>query len=91
MVTSVTAVSDSSLKFIINPLDNPSYTAFAVQDSITGLYVDASSEPDTLRDGPPGDWGWKTFAQWGAALGDTISGLKPDSLYVIRAKARSGE
>ena len=90
-VTSVTAISDSSLKFIINPLDNSNYTTFAVQDSITGLYVDASSEPDTLREGPPEDWGWKTFVQWGAALGDTISGLKPDSLYVIRAKARSGE
>jgi len=90
-VTSVEAISDSSLKFVINPLDNPAYTTFAVQDSITGLYVDASSEPDTLREGPPGDWGWRTFSQWGAALGDTISGLNPDSLYVIRAKARSGE
>ena len=90
-ITAVSAVSHTSLKFILDPLDNPDYTVFAVQDSATGLYVDGSADPDTLRAGPPGEWGWKTYSQWGAALGDTISGLSPDSLYVIRAKAQSGE
>jgi len=89
--TTVTALTESSLRFILDPQDNPSYTQFAVQDSVTGLYVDGSAEPDTLRANPPGDWGWRTYTQWGAASGDTLTSLFPDSLYVIRAKARSNE
>ncbi len=88
-LTTVTALSDTTLHFIINPLDNPGYTKFAVQDSITGKYVDGTAVPDTLREGSPGDLGWRTYSQWGSAAGDTLAGLKPDSLYVIRAKARS--
>ena len=62
-----------------------------MQDSITGGYVDGDAEPDTLRPGPPGEWGWKTFYLWGSASGDTLTGLMPDSLYVLRAKARRVE
>ena len=89
--TTVTALSDTSLYFIIYPVDNPSWTTFAIQDSLTGYYIDGAAEPDTLRQGPPGNWGWKTYSQWGSASGDTLEGLKPDSLYVLRAKAKSGE
>ena len=89
--TTTSALSDTTLHFIINPVDNPSWTAFAVQDSITGNYVDGAAEPDTLRPGPPGEWGWRTYQNWGSAAGDTLSGLMPDSLYVLRAKARRDE
>lgn len=87
----VTPVSATSLKFVLDPADNPSWTVFAVQDSVTGLYVDAAASPDTLRPGPPGDWGRRTFAGWGAAAGDTLGGLAPDSLFVLRAKAVAGD
>ena len=90
-IPSLTALSPFSIRFIIAPVDNPSYTQFALQDSITGLYADGSAEPETLRTGPPGDWGWKTFTQWGGAAGDTLTGFFPDSLYVLRVKARTGE
>jgi len=89
--TSVTPLTDTSVVFVIDPRDNPSWTEFAVQDSVTGMYVDAAAEPDTLRPGPPGEWGWRTYSEWGAASGDTLAGLRPDSLYVIRAKARTEE
>ncbi len=89
--TTVSSLTKSSISFIIDPQDNPGDTQFAVQDSVTGLYVDNSAEPDTLKTGALGEWGWKTYTQWGAASGDTLSGLMPDSLYVIRAKARSNE
>jgi len=79
---------DSLLHFVINPNGNPSYTRFAVQDSVTGYYIDATSEPDTLRAPPLGDWGWRTYIQWGEASGDTLGALQPDSLYVLRAKAK---
>ncbi len=89
--TTVSAITETALHFTVNPVDNPSWTTFAVQDSVTGSYVDGDAEPDTLRSGPPGDWGWKTFVQWGSASGDTLSGLMPDSLYVLRAKAKRVE
>ncbi len=90
-IPTVIAISGPSLSFTLDPRDNPSYTMFAVQDSITGRYIDASSPGDTLRAGPPGDWGWRTFAGWGAAGGDTLLNLPPDSLFVLRAKARTSE
>ena len=84
----MTTVSASSLRIFISPLDNPSYTNFAVQDSVSGKYVDTVAEPDTLRPGPLGEWGWRTFSGWGGVSGSAVGGLKPDSLYVFRAKAR---
>ena len=87
----VEAVSDTMIRFILDPKDNPPSTKFALRDSLTGFYVDASAEPDTLRAGPPGDWGWRTYLEWGAALGDTLGGLAPDSLYVIQAKGAGDE
>ena len=89
--TGVSAVSSSSIRFIIDPQDNPAHTKYAVQDSISGLYVDWTANPDTLRTGPPGDWGWRTYDEWGAASGDTLAALSPDSLYGIRVKARNEE
>lgn len=78
------------VSFALDPNGNPSWTLFAVQDSVTGLFVDASAEPETLRAGPPGDWGWRTYGGWGGSSGDTLSGVRPGGYHVIRAKARSG-
>ena len=79
------------LKFIISANDNPDYTKYAVQDSLTGRYVDGTAEPETLRAGPPGEWGWRSYVEWGGALGDTLAGVQPGGFYVIRAKARNGQ
>lgn len=87
---SVSAVSDSTIRFVLDPLDNPQYTRFAVQDSVSGFYVDSADDPATLRVGPPDDWGWHTYLEWGGASGDTLGVFGPDSLVVIRAKARNG-
>lgn len=90
-LTTVVSLSDSTLSFVLDPAGNPPYTTFAVQDSLTGFFVDASGDQDTLRAAPLGEWGWQTYAEWGSASGDTLYGLKPDSLYVPRAKARTGD
>ena len=90
-LTTVSSLSPNTISFILAPEDNPGTTQFAVQDSISGLYIDGSAEPETLRAGPTGDWSWRTYNQWGGAQGDTLTGLSPDSLYVIRAKARTDE
>ncbi len=89
--TFVSVVEDSLIHFILDPGTNPAGTAFAVQDSMSGAFVDPTATPDTLRAGPLGEWGWRTLADWGAAAGDTLGGLAPDSLYVLRAKARTEE
>jgi len=88
--TAVTALSDTTLHFIIDPLDNPAYTCFAVQDSVTGMYIDGAASPHILRSAPAGEWGWRTYEQWGGASGDILAGVYPDSLYVLRAKAKTG-
>ncbi|MFC1693309.1 hypothetical protein ACFL1R_07385 [Candidatus Latescibacterota bacterium] len=86
-------ISNSAFKVVIDTTGtgNPDYTEYAIQDSLSGWYIDATAEPETLRTTPLGEWGWRSYDQWGAALGDTLTGLFPDSLYVIRAKARSCE
>lgn len=89
--TLVTVVEDSLIHFILDPGANPAGTSFAVQDSLSGKFVDPTAIRDTLRAGPLGEWGWRTLADWGGAAGDTLGGLTPDSLYVIRAKARTEE
>ncbi len=88
---SVIAVSDSTIRFVLDPLDNPFYTQFAVQDSVSGFYVDSTGDPATLRVGPPEEWAWRTYFEWGGLSGDTLGVFGPDSLLVIRAKARDGQ
>ncbi|MFC1573731.1 fibronectin type III domain-containing protein [Candidatus Latescibacterota bacterium] len=90
-LTTVSSLSSNTISFILVTEDNPGTTQFAVQDSISGLYIDGSAEPETLRAGPAGNWSWRTYNQWGGAQGDTLTGLSPDSLYVIRAKAQTDD
>jgi hypothetical protein len=78
--------ADSLLKFIVAPNGNPAYTEFAVQDSVSGKYVDPlSGVLDTLKSAAA----WRTYAGWGGALGDTMR-VQPGGFYVIRGKARNG-
>jgi len=71
---------------------NPSYTEIALQDSITGYYVDFSADPDTLfavADSLAA-WGWRDLAE----LADTIRVYIYNQMgrqFALRFKARSGE
>ncbi len=83
----VTFPADSLLKFIIDVNGNPAYTEFAVQDSISGKYVDfISGALDTLKAAAS----WRTYANWGGAAGDTLS-VGVGKEYTVRVKARSGQ
>ncbi len=84
----VSALGTTKLRFLLDPRDNPAHTEYAVQDSVSGRFVDPGAQPHTLRNGPLGEWGWRTFAGWGAALGDSVTGLGPNEWYGLRAKAR---
>jgi len=70
-------------------LQNPGYTEYAIQDSISGKYIDTTAEPETLKTGT-GDWMWDTFSDWGGADGDTVV-VEIGKKYGFRWKARSGQ
>jgi hypothetical protein len=67
---------------------NPTYTEYAIQDSITGKYIDgrfnrffSTTAAESIL--------WRTYAAWGGASGDTVK-VGVGKKYNIRAKARSG-
>ena len=76
----------SLMKFILAVNGNPSYTAYSVQDSITGKYVYSISGPDSFGSAA---W-WGTYAEWGGVNGDTVS-VGVGKKYVLRTKAKSGQ
>lgn len=66
---------------------NPSYTEYAVQDSISGLYVQRAAGSSSIFDAAED---WNTFDGWGAAYGDTVA-VDVGKKYTFRVKARSGQ
>lgn len=68
----------------IRPSGNSSFTQYAVQDSVTGLYIHDAA--DTLRSAED----WRTYSELGGANGDTLTSLPKDSLIVLRSKSRNG-
>jgi len=82
----VTFPADSLMKFVVNVNGNPSYTEFAIQDSITGKYVYAITGPDTFGTAA---W-WGTFTEYGGSAGDTVA-VGVGKKYTLRAKSKSGE
>ncbi len=76
---------DSVVRFILDPNANPDSVEYAVQDSVSGLYADVTADPCTLKVGET----WGTYDDWGGAAGMILHNLPPDSLIVLRAKARN--
>ena len=70
---------------------SPLSPCFGKKDGICQDDIDATAEPESLSTLTLGEWGWRTYGEWGAALGDSLSGITPGNLYVLRAKARNGE
>ena len=71
------------LMFYVNLSGNPWVTEYAVQDSITGSYVQSDGY---MGENPV----WKTREGWTGAT-QYILGLTPATKYAIRAKARNSE
>ncbi|MGI6423118.1 MAG: DUF2341 domain-containing protein [Candidatus Dojkabacteria bacterium] len=74
----------SSGKLVFDRNGNPSSTRFAIQDSISGKYIDYSTK--TLVDNVV----WGTYNSWGATNGLLISTLDPGVQYTFRIKAING-
>ncbi|MFC1555118.1 DNRLRE domain-containing protein, partial [candidate division KSB1 bacterium] len=69
-VLSAFAHSRDSVLIILDPKNNPDHTFFAVEDAVTGLFIDVDSHslrsPDVSVDST---WAWGTFANWGNSEG----------------------
>lgn len=81
-VSSTTKVSSTSARVYLNLNSNPTNTQLAIQDSITGMYVNANGQ---LQQNVV----WQTYAQWGGANGKLISGIEDVRQLGFRVKARN--
>ncbi|MDD5353034.1 MAG: fibronectin type III domain-containing protein [Candidatus Omnitrophica bacterium] len=82
------AGADSIMKIVIDVNGNPAYTEFAIQDSVSGKYVDqiGAGVVDTLKSTAD----WHTYAVWGGAAGCSLK-VGVGKTYTIRVKAKSGQ
>lgn len=77
----------NSLDFVITTGGNSSDTQFAIaisnDDFVTTNYIQID---DTISSSAA----WQTYASWGGASGERITGLLPNTTYKIKVKARHG-
>ena len=81
----------NKLHFTINPGNNPSDTLFAIaitkDNWATTQYIqNDNSVGDTL-----GSEDWQTYANWGGASGELVTGLEAETTYKIKVEARQGD
>ncbi|MCH8285990.1 hypothetical protein IIB79_05605, partial [candidate division KSB1 bacterium] len=82
--------SRDSILIVIDPKENPSYTYFAIEDSVSGLFIDNSS--NVLRSSGvtvDSTWAWAAYAEWGGAAGYFVV-VSPNTSFVFRAYAKEG-
>lgn len=81
----------NKLHFAINPGNNPSDTLFAIaitkDDWATTQYIQNDNSVGDIL----GSEDWQTYANWGGASGELVTGLEPETAYKIKVKARSGD
>jgi len=89
-VDSVFAHGPDSVFIRIDPQNNPAYTYFALEDSVTGLFYDL----DNLQFRSSGvtvdsSWAWYSYSDWGGSSGRYI--IVPNgSTYVLRFYSKDG-
>ncbi len=69
----------------ITPSANHDSTLYAVYEETNAKYIDYRSTPDSLSAAEV----WGNYEQWGGVDGDTLSGLIPETTYVIKVKAKN--
>lgn len=82
--------SKDSVLIKIDPKSNPAYTFFAVEDSISGLFIDFTAH--SLRSPgvtPDSTWAWASYNEWGGAEGYFLI-VEPNTTYVFRAYSKEG-
>lgn len=83
--------SKDSVLIKVDPKANPAYTFFAIEDSVSGLFVDFAAH--TLRSQgvtPDSTWAWATYSELGGAEGYYLI-VEPNTTYVFRAYSKEGK
>jgi hypothetical protein len=86
----VTKYDSVHIRIKVDPLTNPGYTYFALQDSITGKYYDLTNL--TFRSTSittDSSWAWYTYSQWGGASGKLLTVAK-GTRYILRMYSKEG-
>ncbi|KKR06470.1 MAG: hypothetical protein UT34_C0001G0511 [candidate division WS6 bacterium GW2011_GWF2_39_15] len=84
-LTSITSVSNTSLRITINTQSNPVGTQYAVHETTTNKFVDTST--GLLADTPA----WGDYTQWGSGSGLILSGLSANVRYTFEVKAQNND
>ncbi len=83
-------VSKDSIYIQIDPQDNPDYTYFAIQDSISGKFLDINNhEFRSVIVTVDSSWAWGTYAEWGSTGGYYIFAT-PGTKYILRVYTKEG-
>ena len=88
--TSAAVVDSTHMLLEIEPNGNPYYTYFAVEDSISGKFIDVSAgmlrSADVTVDST---WAFGMYSDWGGSSGYTVI-VTPGQQYYFRAYAKDG-
>lgn len=90
-MTDVSVIDSTRLLIKIDTNENPDYTYFAVEDSITGKFIDINTA--VLRSaGVTADssWAFGRYADWGGENGFTMT-VTPGTQYYFRAYSKDGK
>jgi hypothetical protein len=88
--TYTTLIDSASVRLRLSPNGNPAYTHFAVEDSVSGLFVDLGTQQ--LRSAnitEDSTWAFGTYADWGGDVGLVLN-VQPNQTYYLRAYAKDG-
>lgn len=78
------------LKFVIDNASNPTDTTFAIAISSDNFVTTYYIQDDDTVGVSLGSEDWQTYANWGSASGEYVTGLTPGTTYKIKVKARQG-
>lgn len=81
----------NKLHFAVVIADNPSDTTFAIAISDDSFATTAYIQDDNTIGSALGAEDYRTYVNWGGAGGEFVIGLKADTTYSIKVKARHGE
>lgn len=79
------------LKFIVNNGSNPSDAKFAIAITDDNWGTTNYIQSDDTIGSVLGSEDWQTYAGWGSATGEYITGLQSDTTYKIKVKAETGK
>ncbi|MBI3189618.1 MAG: hypothetical protein HYZ33_03115, partial [Ignavibacteriales bacterium] len=76
-------VQFNNMRIIVDPSTNPADVEFAIKDSSSGLYINATGQ--IVSASPV----WQTAAGWGGGLGLKLVNLERGTMYAFNVKARN--